>query len=73
MRWISSCHAVCLLKLRGTAVTDIPSSYFPYSRQSKKKRHRAPITARMIANLLTVAGVDHVVTLDLHVGDLPAR
>ncbi|KAL1972714.1 hypothetical protein VTN31DRAFT_7128 [Thermomyces dupontii] len=44
--------------------------YFPYSRQSKKKRHRGAITARMIANLLTVAGVDHVVTLDLHASQM---
>ena len=41
--------------------------YFPYSRQSKKKSHRGAITARMLANLLSVAGVDHVITLDLHV------
>ncbi|RAO66713.1 uncharacterized protein BHQ10_002725 [Talaromyces amestolkiae] len=34
--------------------------------QSKKKSHRGAITARMIANLLTIAGVDHVITLDLH-------
>lgn len=40
--------------------------YFPYSRQSKKKAHRGAITARMLANLLNVAGVDHVVTVDLH-------
>jgi ribose-phosphate pyrophosphokinase len=40
--------------------------YFPYSRQSKKKSHRGAITARMIANLLQVAGVDHVITIDLH-------
>lgn len=41
--------------------------YFPYSRQSKKKSHRGAITARMLANLLSIAGVDHVITLDLHV------
>jgi len=40
--------------------------YFPYSRQSKKKNHRGAITARMIANLLHVAGVNHVITIDLH-------
>jgi len=40
--------------------------YFPYSRQSKKKSHRGAITARMIANLLHVAGVNHVITIDLH-------
>lgn len=40
--------------------------YFPYSRQSKKKAHRGAIVARMVANLMKVAGVDHVVTIDLH-------
>ncbi|KXS94132.1 hypothetical protein AC578_10928 [Pseudocercospora eumusae] len=40
--------------------------YFPYSRQSKKKAHRGAITARMLANLVKVAGVDHVITIDLH-------
>ncbi|KKK16405.1 ribose-phosphate pyrophosphokinase 1 [Aspergillus rambellii] len=44
--------------------------YFPYSRQSKKKSHRGAITARMLANLLTVAGVDHVITLDLHASQM---
>ncbi|KJX94727.1 ribose-phosphate pyrophosphokinase like protein [Zymoseptoria brevis] len=40
--------------------------YFPYSRQSKKKAHRGAIAARMIANLMNVAGVNHVITIDLH-------
>ncbi|OJJ47058.1 hypothetical protein ASPZODRAFT_131989, partial [Penicilliopsis zonata CBS 506.65] len=44
--------------------------YFPYSRQSKKKSHRGAITARMIANLLSIAGVDHVITLDLHASQM---
>ncbi|EFE40259.1 hypothetical protein TRV_05015 [Trichophyton verrucosum HKI 0517] len=44
--------------------------YFPYSRQSKKKSHRGAITARMLANLLSVAGVDHVVTVDLHASQM---
>ncbi|KAH0541503.1 hypothetical protein FGG08_004044 [Glutinoglossum americanum] len=44
--------------------------YFPYSRQSKKKSHRGAITARMLANLLTVAGVDHIVTVDLHASQM---
>ena len=41
-------------------------SYFPYSRQSKKKSHRGAITARLVANLLSVAGIHHVITVDLH-------
>lgn len=44
--------------------------YFPYSRQSKKKSHRGSITARMIANMLDIAGVDHVITIDLHANQM---
>lgn len=44
--------------------------YFPYSRQSKKKAHRGAITARMLANLLGVAGVKHVITIDLHASQM---
>ncbi|KAF9881606.1 ribose-phosphate diphosphokinase [Colletotrichum karsti] len=44
--------------------------YFPYSRQSKKKSHRGAITARMLANLLAVAGVKHVITVDLHASQM---
>lgn len=44
--------------------------YFPYSRQSKKKSHRGAITARMLANLLNVAGVKHVITVDLHASQM---
>ncbi|KAI0225265.1 ribose-phosphate pyrophosphokinase 1, partial [Massospora cicadina] len=40
--------------------------YFPYSKQSKVKNKRSAITAKMIANMLTVAGVDHIITFDLH-------
>lgn len=40
--------------------------YFPYSRQSKKKFHRGAIAAKVVANLLGIAGVKHVVTVDLH-------
>ncbi|KAK1907623.1 hypothetical protein P3342_005951 [Pyrenophora teres f. teres] len=44
--------------------------YFPYSRQSKKKQHRGAITARMVANLLHIAGVSHVMTIDLHASQM---
>ncbi|KAI9715554.1 MAG: hypothetical protein M1812_005858 [Candelaria pacifica] len=44
--------------------------YFPYSRQSKKKSLRGAITGRMVANLLKIAGVDHVITLDLHASQM---
>lgn len=53
---------------KGGSATKITAvlPYFPYAKQSKIKRHRGAITARMVANLLTVAGVDHVITMDLH-------
>ncbi|KAI1625901.1 ribose-phosphate pyrophosphokinase [Exophiala viscosa] len=44
--------------------------YYPYSRQSKKKSHRGAITAKMLANLMVVAGVDHVITVDLHASQM---
>ncbi|KAK6063782.1 ribose-phosphate diphosphokinase [Seiridium cupressi] len=44
--------------------------YFPYNRQSKKKSHRGAITARMLANLMHVAGVKHVITVDLHASQM---
>ncbi|CAH1637399.1 unnamed protein product [Spodoptera littoralis] len=39
---------------------------FPYSRQDKREKSRAPITAKLLANLVSVAGADHVITIDLH-------
>lgn len=40
--------------------------YFGYARQDRKARARQPITAKLMANLLTTAGADRVVTIDLH-------
>lgn len=44
--------------------------YFAYARSSKKKSHRGAITAKMLANLMTVAGVTHVITVDLHASQM---
>ena len=43
---------------------------FPYARQDKKDKSRAPITAKLVANMLTVAGCDHVITMDLHASQI---
>ena len=43
---------------------------FPYARQDKKDKSRAPITAKLTANMLTVAGADHVITMDLHASQI---
>ena len=40
--------------------------YFGYARQDRKDRPRVAITAKLVANLLTVAGADRVLTMDLH-------
>ncbi len=40
--------------------------YFGYARQDRKARSRDPITAKLVANLLTSAGADRVLTMDLH-------
>jgi len=40
--------------------------YFGYARQDRKDRPRAPISAKMVANLIAVAGADRVLTMDLH-------
>jgi ribose-phosphate pyrophosphokinase len=44
--------------------------WFPYSRQDKKSRPREPITAKLVADCLEVAGVDRVLTMDLHAGQI---
>ena len=43
---------------------------FPYARQDKKDKSRAPITAKLVANMLAVAGCDHVITMDLHASQI---
>ena len=43
---------------------------FPYARQDKKERSRAPITAKLMANMLQVAGCNHVITMDLHASQI---
>ncbi|ODH25926.1 hypothetical protein ACO22_04959 [Paracoccidioides brasiliensis] len=76
---ISACKGGSAKSITGMLLPSLPhsipilltlQSYFPYSRQSKKKSHRGSITARMLANLLTVAGVDHIITVDLHASQM---
>ncbi len=44
--------------------------YFGYARQDRKSGPRTPISAKLVANLITVAGADRVLTIDLHAGQI---
>ncbi|WP_181706729.1 ribose-phosphate pyrophosphokinase [Chthonobacter rhizosphaerae] len=44
--------------------------YFGYARQDRRSSGRTPISAKLVANLITNAGVDRVLTLDLHAGQI---
>jgi ribose-phosphate pyrophosphokinase len=44
--------------------------FYGYARQDKKTRSREPITAKLLADMLVVAGVDRVVSVDLHTGQI---
>lgn len=44
--------------------------YFGYARQDRKDQPRVSITAKLVANLITVAGADRVITMDLHASQL---
>ncbi|XP_071391037.1 ribose-phosphate pyrophosphokinase 1-like isoform X3 [Centroberyx affinis] len=43
---------------------------FPYARQDKKDKFRAAITAKLVANMLSVSGADHIITMDLHASQI---
>jgi len=61
---IETCHRASADRI--TAV--IP--YFGYARQDRKDSGRVPITAKLVANLITVAGADRVLTMDLHAAQI---
>lgn len=44
--------------------------YFGYARQDRKDQPRVPITAKLVADLITTAGADRVLTMDLHAGQI---
>jgi ribose-phosphate pyrophosphokinase len=52
----------------GSIVAVMP--YFGYARQDRKVRPRTPISAKLVADLLTTAGADRILTVDLHAGQI---
>ena len=63
---------VCMDALRRSSARRITAviPYFGYARQDRKPGPRTPISAKLVANLVTVAGANRVLTLDLHAGQI---
>jgi len=63
---------VCLDALRRASARRITAviPYFGYARQDRKMSARTPITAKLVANLITAAGANRVLTVDLHAGQI---
>ena len=59
----------CLRRASAAKITAV-IPYFGYARQDRKDEGRVPITAKMVANLITTAGADRVVSLDLHAAQI---
>lgn len=58
------------LKRSGANSINAVIPYFGYARQDRKAAPRVPITAKLVANLIEQSGIDRVITMDLHAGQI---
>ena len=63
---------ICIDALRRASAKRITAvvPYFGYARQDRKPGPRTPISAKLVANLITVAGASRVLSIDLHAGQI---
>ena len=63
---------ICIDALKRSSAKRITAvmPYFGYARQDRKPGPRTPISAKLVANLITVAGADRVLSMDLHAGQI---
>jgi len=63
---------VCIDALKRASAKQITAviPYFGYARQDRKPGPRTPISAKLVANLITTSGADRVLTIDLHAGQI---
>ena len=63
---------ICIDALKRASAKRITAvvPYFGYARQDRKPGPRTPISAKLVANIITTAGADRVLTMDLHAGQI---